>query len=72
MHSATYRAYLLRFWRDGPGQPWRVALENPYTGRRHGFAGLELLQAFLVAELDGPDSDCDRPEHASSPTNSGG
>jgi len=44
-----YQAYLLRMWRvpwKGRWQ-WRASLENPRTGERQVFAGLEQLFAFL-------------------------
>ena len=46
---AHYRAYLLRLWQTGEGEAtvWRVLLEDPRTGERHGFADLDRLMAFL-------------------------
>ncbi len=55
-----YLAYLIRFWTEPgslPGQ-WRASLEDPRTGERRGFAGLEALMGFvrdrLAAEAAGP------------------
>jgi hypothetical protein len=53
-----YRAYLLRFWEERGLQPetssvWRFSLEDPQTGKRHGFASLEALVTFLREELTG-------------------
>jgi hypothetical protein len=46
-----YLSYLLRLWMvEGDGPEWRASLENPTTAERHGFATLEQLLAFLVAE----------------------
>jgi hypothetical protein len=51
-----YLAYMLRLWQvDGEGQlTWRASLESPHTGERHGFASLEALFAFLVAQTSRP------------------
>ena len=49
-----YQAYLLRLWRvpyQGKWQ-WRASLENPRTGERQVFAGLEQLFAFLSERCD--------------------
>ena len=46
-----YLSYLLRLWLvDTDGLVWRASLENPTTAERHGFATLEKLIAFLLAE----------------------
>lgn len=44
-HESEYTAYLLRCWRDG--MVWRYSLERIDGGKRHGFADLEGLIAFL-------------------------
>jgi hypothetical protein len=46
---ARYHAYLLRLWQldEGEAVVWRVLLEDPRTGERHGFADLDSLYAFL-------------------------
>ena len=57
-----YCAWLLRCWtRRGPESAWRFSLEDPHTGERRGFAGLEALVAFLQAELA---RGCDEPPDA--------
>jgi hypothetical protein len=38
MDQRTYRAYLLRLWRESKHDPWRATLEDPHTGERLGFA----------------------------------
>ena len=45
----AYRSYLLRLWRAHSGERfvWRASLEDPHTGERRGFAGLEQMLAFL-------------------------
>ena len=50
----TYLSYLLRLWRaDGEeGATWRASLENPQTGERRGFAGLDAMVAFLRQQID--------------------
>jgi hypothetical protein len=52
---AGYHSYLLRFWEERGDSPavvvWRFSLEDPLTGRRHGFATLDALTAWLRAEL---------------------
>ncbi len=46
-----YLSYLLRLWLvEDDGLVWRASLENPRTAERHGFAALEDLVAFLLAE----------------------
>jgi hypothetical protein len=49
-----YLSYLLRVWRTGSDESavWRASLENPFTGERRGFAGLEDLFAYLQAQID--------------------
>jgi len=44
-----YVAYLVRLWKVGNGDEttWRVSVENPHTGERHGLASLEALFDFL-------------------------
>lgn len=47
--SDGYQAYLLRLWRArcrGRWQ-WRVSVENPFSGERHGFRTLAELFTFL-------------------------
>jgi hypothetical protein len=53
-----YRTYLLTAWEERSRDPdvpaaWRFRLEEARTGRQRGFASLEVLTAFLRAELDG-------------------
>jgi hypothetical protein len=49
-----YLSYLLRLWQtsDGDRQVWRVSLESPGTGERRGFAGLEEMLDFLLAQTE--------------------
>ena len=58
---ARYHAYLLRLWdANSRGRPdWHASLEDTHTGERRGFADLEQLYAFLVAQIgrDRPDED---------------
>jgi hypothetical protein len=46
----TYRVYLLRLWRADLA--WRASLEEPGSGRRHGFADLDSLLAFLEDQVN--------------------
>ena len=42
-----YLAYLLRWWRDGDGAPWRASLENTSTGEARPFAEIRTLTAYI-------------------------
>jgi len=47
-----YHAYMLRMWEErsedgGQRAVWRFQVEDPHTGRRHGFDGLPALLAYL-------------------------
>ena len=51
-----YRSYLLTFWEERNQDPavsavWRFSLEDPHTGKRRGFANLEVLIAALEQEM---------------------
>jgi hypothetical protein len=53
---------VLRFWEvrsQYPDRPttWRVSLEDPEMGQRHGFSDLEALVAFLEAEMEGDEDE---------------
>ena len=56
--ESTYRAFLLRCWREteaGSGGPttWRFCLVEPGNGEtERGFASLEALLAYLRQELE--------------------
>lgn len=59
--SRQYRSYLLRIWRaEAPARGWRASLEDPRTGERFGFAGLEQLFAFLMEQAEGGANDAQR------------
>jgi hypothetical protein len=47
-------SYLLRLWptRDDRKLIWRGSLVDPATGERHGFASLEDMFRFLIAETE--------------------
>ena len=55
--SPTYLSYMLRLWqagsRDGKSV-WRASLEDPHTGERLAFGGVEALVAFLAEKTDSP------------------
>jgi hypothetical protein len=63
--SPTYLSYMLRLWqagsRDGKSV-WRASLENPHTGERLAFGGVEALVAFLAEKTDSPMDAEDIPE----------
>ena len=48
-----YQTFLLRIWEERGSVPvgvvYRFSLESPHTRKRHGFANLEQLTAFLRA-----------------------
>ena len=48
---SRYQAYLLRLWRDGPGAPWRAALEVPSGEATFRFGTVGALFAFLRDQL---------------------
>ena len=52
--AQDYVAYLLRMWRERSGEStrWRASLQDPHSGERMGFAGLEELFGYLRAETD--------------------
>lgn len=50
--SVTYRSYLLRFWQEGTGTPWRISLLAADDGVRRGFADLDHLVAYLQSQLE--------------------
>jgi len=55
--SPTYLSYMLRLWQAGSrsGKPvWRASLENPHTGERLAFDGVEALVAFLAETTNSP------------------
>ena len=55
--SPTYLSYMLRLWQAGSRNGksvWRASLENPHTGERLAFGGVEALVAFLVEKTDSP------------------
>jgi hypothetical protein len=43
----NYHAWVLRFWRENPLGPWRIALEAIATGERKGFPDLDSLNLYL-------------------------
>lgn len=45
--SSTYRAYLIRLWRDRSEITWRASAQNARTGEITHFESLHTLFAFL-------------------------
>ena len=48
-----YLSYLLRLWQAGDNDlpEWRLALIDPLTGERRGFASLEEMTTFLRVKM---------------------
>lgn len=64
--QSTYRAYLLRLWREekNGAETWRASLENAQTSERHNFGSLDELFAFvrgLANEMFSVDHEDDIP-----------
>ena len=47
-----YQSYLLRLWRTDSEKAWRMMLECIDTHERHGFSGIEGLNAFLREQMN--------------------
>jgi hypothetical protein len=62
---ASYRAWLLRCWREqgaaAPDGGWRFSLEDPHTGGRRSFGTVAAFFAFLRDHLADPEPDPDPP-----------
>ncbi len=57
--TGQYHSYLLRLWcTETPARSWRASLEDPHTGERVGFAGLEQLFTFLMEQVEGDERRC--------------
>ncbi len=53
--KSNYCAYLLRCWRES--DQWRYSLELVGNGRRHGFASVKELTAYLCELEENSSSD---------------
>jgi hypothetical protein len=51
-HATSYRAYLIRLWKDGQPALWRASAQSVQSGEIMRFATLHALFAFLIAETD--------------------
>ena len=49
--NGWYHSYLLRLWNVGRAGEWHASLEDPSTGERRGFTGVEVLFTFLRAQV---------------------
>lgn len=49
--DANYRAYLLRFQREGTQPNWRATLENAHTGETLQFSSEKKLLLYLIRTL---------------------
>ncbi len=47
-----YQSYLVRLWRSGERETWRVTLEQVGNHERFSFADLEQFFAFLRSQTD--------------------
>jgi hypothetical protein len=43
----TYKAYLLRLWREPVDQRWRVIIQEPHSDERRAFSTLRSFFNFL-------------------------
>jgi hypothetical protein len=50
--NRSYHAFLLRLWREGDGEAWRVILEDVQSGKKQGFAGIQPLIEFIHEKTD--------------------
>ena len=48
-----YRSYMLRLWREAPGEPWRCQVQCVGTYQEWRFAGLAEMFEFLIADTAG-------------------
>jgi hypothetical protein len=48
----SYRAFLIRMWKDEQTNDWRVQLEDPGTRQKHGFRSLKEFFSYLAADED--------------------
>jgi len=64
-----YLSYMLRLWQamTDAGGSWRASLEDPRTGQRTGFAGLEELFGFLSARTGEARADAGKGENGAPP-----
>lgn len=61
----TYRAYLIRLWRDTPDAPWRVSAQSTETGEIIRFADLKALYSFLDSQsADTPTAESPTPNQS--------
>jgi hypothetical protein len=54
---APYRAYLVRFWQEGPAVPWRALTRDAETQEERRFATVEQLFLFLYRQTEGAGSE---------------
>jgi hypothetical protein len=48
----SYRAYLVRLWRDGERGPWRASLTHVVTAEVRRFADPQLVWAYIQRQLE--------------------
>lgn len=49
-NATNYQAYLLRLWRDGPGNHWRATLQSTKASEMQLFADVQSLLDFLLSQ----------------------
>lgn len=65
-HPSTYQTYMLRCWSESKQVSlpvWRFSLEEVGTGKRYGFADLQLLVNHLHSTIYDPDNKHDTNQH---------
>jgi hypothetical protein len=51
----TYRAFLVRLWRDSEHSPWRASITHVVTGEVHKFADPQLVWTHIQLQLEAND-----------------
>lgn len=49
-HQATYRAFLIRVWREGEAG-WRGTVEDPHSGQRRAFADIDQMLGYIREQV---------------------
>ncbi len=50
--TPNYNSYLLRLWRDGPGEAWHGSLQNIADGTVRLFADVDSVMSFLKTQTE--------------------
>lgn len=46
-HPESYHAFLVRIWKDGLDEHWRVTLDDPHSGQQVGFSDIAEFVAYI-------------------------